>query len=108
MATAEQKDKIINDIYFEASGFGSVKTTYTDARMKDKRITLKYVQDWFSKTLEATKQPGGTNSFVAQEAYFEYQVDLFFINDLKKTEVYNWYAVHRYFLEVRSGGAPHD
>ncbi len=60
-----------------------MKNTYNDARMKDRRITLKYVQNWFSNTLEATKQPGGTNSFVAQEAHFEYQVDLFFINDLE-------------------------
>ncbi len=83
MATNEDKDKIISEIYFDPSGYGSVKNTYTDARMKDRRITLKYVQNWFSETLEATKQPGGTNSFVAQEAYYEYQVDLFFINDLE-------------------------
>ncbi len=84
MATDEEKDKIINEVYCNEAGYGSVKTTYTDARMKDRRITLKYVQNWFSKTLEATKQPGGTNSFVGQEAFFEYQVDLFFINDLKE------------------------
>ncbi len=80
----EEKDKVINDIYYNEAGYGSVKTTYTDARMKDKRITLKYVQEWFSKNIERIKQPGGTNSFIAPEPYYEYQVDLFFINDLEE------------------------
>ena len=84
MSSDEQKDKVINDIYFEESGFGSIKTTYADARLKDKRITLKYVQEWFSKNVGNNKQPGGTNSFVAQAAFDEYQIDLFFINDLEK------------------------
>ncbi len=80
----EENDKVINDIYYNEAGYGSVKTTYADARLKYKRITLTYVQDWFSKTLELVKQPGGTNNFIAPEAFFEYQVDLFFVNDLKK------------------------
>ena len=80
----EEKYKVINDIYYNEAGYGSIKTTYGDARLKDKRITLKYVQEWFSKNIERIKQPGGTNSFIAPEPYYEYQVDLFFINDLEE------------------------
>ena len=80
----EEKDNVFNDIYYNEAGYGAVKTTYADARLKDKRITLKYVQEWFSKNIEVTKQPGGTNSFIAPEPYYEYQVDLFFIHDLEE------------------------
>jgi hypothetical protein len=52
--------------------------------MKDKSITLKYVRAWFATNVEKKAQPGGTNSFVAQKAYFEYQIDLFLIKDLGK------------------------
>ncbi len=75
----EEKDNVFNDIYYNEAGYGAVKTTYADARLKDKRITLKYVQEWFSKHIKVIKQPGGTNSFVGQEAFFEYQVDLFLL-----------------------------
>ena len=83
MSSIEEKGKVINDIYFNEAGYGSVKTTYADARLKDKRITLKYVQEWFSKNVGNKKQPGGTNSFVAPGAFYEFQIDLFFINDLE-------------------------
>ncbi len=80
----EEKDKLINDIYFEESGYGSVKTTYADARLKNNKITLKYVQEWFTKNVGNKKQPGGSNSFVAPGAFYEFQIDLFFINDLEE------------------------
>jgi hypothetical protein len=46
-------------------------------------------------------KPNGSNSFVAPEPYYEYQMDLYFINDLKKQrfksglvciDVFNQYA----------------
>ena len=86
----EEKDKVINDIYFEESGYGSVKTTYADARLKNKNITLKYVKEWFSKNVGNKKQPGGTNSFVAPGAFYEFQIDLFFINDLEEQKFKVW------------------
>ena len=49
--SSEDKDKIINDIYYNESGYGSVKTTYNDARLKNNKITLKYVQNWFDKNM---------------------------------------------------------
>ncbi len=37
-----------------------------------------------SKNVSKTKQPGGTNSFVAPGAFHEFQIDLLFINDLEE------------------------
>ena len=43
------KDDIINKIYFDRSGFGSVATTYQDAKKKEPSITLNDVKEWFRK-----------------------------------------------------------
>ena len=82
---SSNKQKIINDIYYDYSGFGSRATTLKDAREKDKSITKEDVEEFFRKNVEEKRKPRGENSFVAPHAYFEYQVDLFFIskNDLE-------------------------
>ena len=59
------KQKIINEIYFDRSGFGSKATTLKDARQKDKSITMDDVNEFFRKNVEMKRKPGGTNSFVA-------------------------------------------
>ena len=46
---SSEKQKIINDIYFDRAGFGSKATTLKDAREKDKTITVKDVEDFFRK-----------------------------------------------------------
>ena len=46
------KQKIINDIYFDRSGYGSKKATLDDARKKDKTITMDDVNDFFRKNVE--------------------------------------------------------
>ena len=80
-----EKQKIINDVYFDRSGFGSKATTLKDARAKDKTITMADVEDFFKKNVEEKRKPRGQNSFVAPHPYFEFQLDLFFIssNDLE-------------------------
>ena len=82
---SSNKQKIINDIYFDRSGFGSRATTLKDARERDKSITKEDVEEFFKKNVEEKRKPRGENSFVAPHAHFEYQVDLFFIsqNDLE-------------------------
>ena len=82
---SSNKQKIINDIYFDRSGFGSRATTLKDARERDKSITTEDVEEFFGKNVEEKRKPRGENSFVAPHAHFEYQVDLFFIskNDLE-------------------------
>ena len=78
------KNKIISDIYFDRSGFGSIAATFKDAKQKDKTITLQNVRDWFSKNIERKKPLSGYNSFVAPHSFYEFQIDLFFVtnNDL--------------------------
>ena len=82
---ASDKQKIINDIYFDRSGFGSKATTLKDAREKDNTITKADVEEFFWKNVEEKRKPRGENSFVAPHSYWEYQLDLFFIskNDLE-------------------------
>ena len=45
-------------------------------------ITKKYVEGWFSRTVGKRGQPSGQNSFLAPYPSSEFQIDLFFINDL--------------------------
>ena len=77
--TSEEKDKIINDIYYDQSGYGSVKRTYSEARIISSKITLKYVQEWFNTNVGKKSQPVGTNSFIAPHAHYEYQGDIFLL-----------------------------
>ena len=77
------KDDIISSIYYDRSGFGSIATTYKDSRAKDKTITLDDVRDWFKRNVEQKAKPRGYNSFVAPHDAFEFQMDLFFLSDLK-------------------------
>ena len=82
------KQKIINDIYFDCSGYGSKATTLKDARQKDASITMDDVNDFFRKNVEIKRKPRGTNSFVAPSNNHTYQIDLFFISkdDIETTQ----------------------
>ena len=77
------KNEIISKIYNDPSGFGSIKKTLDEAKQVDKSITLDHVKDWFSKNVEKKNQLKGMNSFVAPRPYYEYQLDLLFINDME-------------------------
>ena len=46
------KDDIIKETYYDKSGFGNVQTTYNQAKLKDKTITLKNVRNWFYINIE--------------------------------------------------------
>ena len=50
------KQKIINDIYFDRSGYGSKATTLKDARQKDKTINMDDVNEFFRKNVEIKKE----------------------------------------------------
>ena len=76
---SENKQKIISDIYNDPAGFGSKQTTLKDARQKDKSITMNDVNEFFRKHVEVKKLPRGQNSFVAPNANYQYQLDLFFM-----------------------------
>ena len=76
---SENKQKIISDIYNDPSGFASESVTLADARKKDKSITKNDVDEFFRKNVEVEKLPRGQNSFVAPNANYQYQLDLFFM-----------------------------
>ena len=78
-----EKDSVIDKIYHDKAGFGSMKTTLDDARKIDKTITMDDVKKWFDKNVERKTNLKGYNSFVASETREEYQIDIMFFNDLK-------------------------
>ena len=65
--------KIINDIYFDRSGFGSRATTLKDAKEKDSSIKMADVERFFKENVEVKRKPRGTNSFVAPSNNHTYQ-----------------------------------
>ena len=71
------KQDIIKQVYFDPVGFDSIKRTFEDAQKKDKTITLNDVKQFFKTNIEQKKQLKWYNSFVANEAKFEYQIDFF-------------------------------
>ena len=42
------KDEILNLIYFDPAGYGSIKQTYAEAKNKDKNTTIKDVKDFIN------------------------------------------------------------
>ena len=76
------KNGRISKVYYDRSGYGSITTTYKDAKQKEQSITLTDVKEWFQKNIEQKKQLRGKNSFIAPHPYFEFQLDYFFINDI--------------------------
>ena len=77
-----EKQKIINDVYFDRAGYGSKQRTLSEAREKDKSITMADINEFFRKNVEQKRKPVGQNSFIAPHSAYEYRMDLFFINDL--------------------------
>ena len=79
-----EKIDIIKKIYYDPAGYSSKKVTLEDSKKIDKSIKMKDIDDFFNKYVEQKTKHHGQNSFVAPEAYYEYEVDLFFINDLEE------------------------
>ena len=76
----EAKDAIIKAQYYGRNGFRSPQGTYQDVRSQG--ITYAYVRDWFRRNFDRKRATGGgKNSFVAQRAHQEYQIDLFEITE---------------------------
>ena len=73
----EGKNKVISKVYYDPSGYASIKQTLLDARKIDKTITYDNVKVWFDKNLTKKTQLKGYNSFIASEPYEELQADLF-------------------------------
>ena len=78
------KNDIIDEVYNDRAGFGSKSRTLAEARKKDKTITVEDVNKYFQKSVETKAKPRGQNSFIAPHHAYEYQFDLFFMNDLEE------------------------
>ena len=78
---ADNKQKIINDIYFDKGGFGSKANTLKDAREKDKTITMQDVEQFFKKNVEIKRKQTRYNSFVAPKNKHTYQVDITYFRE---------------------------
>ena len=70
----DQKDDIMKDIY--NNFYGGVKDTFDDARKNDKSITYEDVKKWYEKDIPKLTNLRGYNSFIANFAHEEYQMDL--------------------------------
>ena len=81
------KQGIINNVYYDKGGFGSKNRTLQEARKKDNTITINDINEFFRKNVEQKAKPRGQNSFVAPNAYYEFQTDLVFINDTLKQKM---------------------
>ena len=90
------KKETIETVYFGADGFGSLKQITKDAQAKDDTITYDDVKEWKSKQSFGQKaKPRGSNSFIAQEPYQEYQCDLFFFPKPRSSELQRTRATWR-------------
>jgi len=63
---------------------GSLAATLRRARLFDKSITLDEVRSWRRENTNMERRPTKFNSWVGNRAREEYQVDLFFFEDLKQ------------------------
>ena len=73
-------------MYVDKAGFGSKQRTLDEARKKDKSITVNGINEFFKKNVEQKRRPVRTNSFVAPHSAYEYQIDLFFINEMENQQ----------------------
>ena len=72
------KDEIIETVYYDAAGFGSVKETLKDAKLFNKDVTYEDVKNWKDSNVERKRKLSGMNSFIAHEAFEECRIDLMF------------------------------
>ena len=52
-----EKQKTINDVYFDRAGFGSKSRTLEEAREKDKTITMSDINEFLGRMLIKSESP---------------------------------------------------
>ena len=77
------KDQIIEKVYHDPAGYGSINNTLADAIQYDPTITYEDVRKWKDSNLEKKRQLRGYNSCIASKAFQEFEIDIFFFADLK-------------------------
>ena len=79
MTELTDKEKIIKEIYENvASGYGSIKDTYQQAKKKDPSIKYIDVKNYLDKLKHRQVQfkYKGSNSFISPHPLFEFEIDL--------------------------------
>ena len=78
----ENKEKIIRQIYYDESGFGSISETYKEAKKVFNTITINDVKEFLEKQkTRQFKAYKGFNSYVADHALQEIQIDIAVFTD---------------------------
>ena len=78
------EESISKAYYDDEDGFGSMNKTLTEAKRYNEKVSLEDVKNWFAKNIGTKRNLKGYNSFVVDQSYVEYQMDLFFFHDLDK------------------------
>ena len=81
--TTAHHAKIMEKIYTDPAGFGSVADTLKAVRKIDRSITIQEVKDWIEQNTQRKTSLTGYNSYIPPRPHHEYQVDLLFMSDLK-------------------------
>ena len=76
------KYEILEKVYYDGAGFGSVNETLKDDRFFNKDITYEDVKKWKDSNVERKRKLSGMHSFIAHEAFEEFQIDLMCFADL--------------------------
>ncbi len=82
----ESKEEVINRVYYDQAGQGSMRKTYAHAHQINNSITEPDVKDWFYRNIVRKKDLAGYNSFITTDPREEYQMDIMFFTDLKDPE----------------------
>ena len=77
MTDTSDKDRIIRQVYYDDTGFGSIAETHREAKKILNTITYNNVKDFLERQKSRqTKAYRGFNSYVASEPLQKLQVDL--------------------------------
>ena len=74
-------DEIIDSVYHDPAGYGSMAYTLKHAKKKDPTIKLEDIRRGFENNIERTGKLRGFNSYVASKPNQEYQMDLMFFTE---------------------------
>ena len=77
------KDQIIEKVYYDPAGYGSISKTLKDSQEYDPTITYEDVRKWKDSNLEKKRQIRGMNSFIASKPFQEFEIYILFFADLK-------------------------
>ena len=82
----DKKDELIQRIYTDPAGFGSAINTLKEVNEIDPSITKEDVKQWIENNTHRKTNLRGYSSHVPPAPKYEYQIDLFFMSDLKNEE----------------------